>query len=73
MTSSTGGYLIPNIIIDGIKNGRVSRATLDAAVSRILRVKFSLGLFDHPFVDENLDQAVRRSQKHLDLSLKVAR
>ena len=62
-----------NAIIDGIKNGQVSRATLDAAVSRILRVKFLLGLFDHPFVDENLDQRVRRSQSHLDLSLEVAR
>ncbi len=62
-----------NAIIDGIKNGQVSQATLDAAVSRILRVKFLLGLFDHPFVDENLDKTVRRSQEHLDLSLEVAR
>src|SRR5260370_31499480 len=62
-----------NAIVDGIKNGQVSQATLDAAVSRILRVKFLLGLFDHPFVDESLDKTVRRSQAHLDLSLEVAR
>jgi beta-glucosidase len=62
-----------NAIIDGVKNGQVSQATLDAAVSRILRVKFLLGLFDHPFVDESLDAKVRRSQAHLDLSLEVAR
>jgi beta-glucosidase len=62
-----------NAIIDGVKNGQVSEAMLDAAVSRILRVKFLLGLFDHPFVDENLDETVRRSQEHLDLSLEVAR
>ena len=62
-----------NAIIDGVKNGQVSEATLDAAVSRILRVKFLLGLFDHPFIDENLDKSVRRSQDHLDLSLEVAR
>jgi len=62
-----------NAIIDGIKTGQVSQATLDAAVSRILRVKFLLGLFDHPFVDENLDKTVRRSREHLDLSLEVAR
>jgi len=36
-------------------------------------VKFLLGLFDHPLVDEALDQRVRRSQEHLDLSLEVAR
>ncbi|HXB60269.1 MAG TPA: glycoside hydrolase family 3 N-terminal domain-containing protein [Candidatus Acidoferrales bacterium] len=62
-----------NAIIDGVKNGQVSQATLDAAVSRILRVKFLLGLFDHPFVDANLDKSVRRSPEHLDLSLEVAR
>jgi beta-glucosidase len=62
-----------NAIIEGVKNGQVSQATLNAAVSRILRVKFLLGLFDHPFVDEALDAKVRRSQTHLDLSLEVAR
>ena len=60
-------------IIDGVKNGQVSEATLDAAVSDVLRVKFLLGLFDHPFVDENLDKTVRRSPEHLALSLEVAR
>lgn len=62
-----------NAIVNGVKNGQVSEATLDAAVSRILRVKFLLGLFDHPFVDANLDNSVRRSPEHLDLSLEVAR
>ena len=62
-----------NALIDGVKNGKVSEATLDAAVSRVLRVKFLLGLFDHPFIDETLDLNVRRSQEHLDLSLEVAR
>jgi beta-glucosidase len=62
-----------NALIEGVKDGQVSEATLDAAVGRILRVKFLLGLFDHPFVDESLDKSVRRSQAHLDLSLEVAR
>ncbi len=68
-----GHDVFQNAIIEGVKNGRVSQATLDAAVSRILRVKFLLGLFDHPFVDGSLDAKVRRSQEHLDLSLEVAR
>jgi beta-glucosidase len=62
-----------NAIIDGVKNGKVSEITLDAAVARILRVKFLLGLFDHPLVDANLDRSARRSQDHLALSLEVAR
>lgn len=62
-----------NALIEGVKNGQVSAATLDAAVARVLRVKFLLGLFDHPFIDEALDQTVRRAQAHLDLSLESAR
>jgi beta-glucosidase len=68
-----GHDLFQNAITDGVKNGQVSQATVDAAVSRILRVKFLLGLFDHPYVDETLEAKVRRSQPHLDLSLEVAR
>jgi beta-glucosidase len=60
-------------IIDGLKDGSLSANTLDQAVSRVLRAKFMLGLFDHPFVDESLDKTVRRSAQHLDLSLDVAR
>lgn len=35
-----------------LKEGQVSQATIDEAVRRILRVKFRLGLFEHPYVDE---------------------
>ena len=36
-----------------VKSGEVPPAALDQAVRRILRVKFALGLFEHPYVDEN--------------------
>ena len=62
-----------NAIIEGIKNGTVSATTLDAAVGRVLRLKFLLGLFDHPYIDETVDKTVRRSPEHLALSLDVAR
>ena len=35
-----------------VKGGQVSQAAIDEAVRRILRVKFALGLFDKPYVDE---------------------
>ncbi len=39
---------------EGIQSGRVSEKRLDEAVLRVLRLKFSRGLFDHPFLgDEN--------------------
>jgi len=36
-----------------VNAGIVPRARLDEAVRRVLRVKFALGLFDHPYVPEN--------------------
>ncbi|SDC83495.1 glycoside hydrolase family 3 C-terminal domain-containing protein [Niabella drilacis] len=33
-------------------DGRISRQRIDDAVARVLRAKFELGLFDHPYVDE---------------------
>ena len=37
---------------EAVKKGDVSPAVLDQSVSRILRLKFRMGLFDNPFVDE---------------------
>jgi beta-glucosidase len=59
-------------IVNGVKNGQISEATLNQAVARVLRVKFLLGLFDHPFVDEHLDATVRRSQSQANLALESA-
>lgn len=35
-----------------VKSGEVPEAAVDEAVRRILRVKFALGLFEHPYTDE---------------------
>jgi beta-glucosidase len=65
--------IFQNAIINGVKNGQVTEGTLNQAVARVLRVKFMLGLFDHPFIDESLDATVRRSQQQADLALESAR
>ncbi len=36
-----------------VRNNVVPESTVDEAVRRVLRVKFALGIFDHPYVDEN--------------------
>jgi beta-glucosidase len=36
-----------------VRNNVVPESTVDEAVRRVLRVKFALGLFDHPYVDED--------------------
>ncbi|MDQ1639248.1 MAG: beta-glucosidase [Pyrinomonadaceae bacterium] len=35
-----------------LQQGKVSQATIDEAVRRVLRIKFRLGLFEHPYTDE---------------------
>lgn len=35
-----------------VRSGRVPQSAIDDSVRRILRVKFALGLFDHPYADE---------------------
>lgn len=35
-----------------VRSGEVPEAAVDEAVRRVLRVKFALGLFDHPYTDE---------------------
>ena len=61
-----------NAIINGIKDGSLSSTALDRAVSDVLRVKFELGLFDHPFIDPTLNSRQHRSQQHLDISYESA-
>lgn len=62
-----------NAIASGVKDRTLSTDALDRAVSSVLRAKFALGLFDHPFTDTSLTAAVKRSSQHLDLSLQSAR
>lgn len=60
-------------IVSAVKDGQLPMATLDRAVSRVLRVKFLLGLFENPYTDETLDGRVRRCKAHADLALDMAR
>ena len=39
-----------------VKSGEATQAELDEAVRHVLRVKLALGLFEHPFVDEDAAQ-----------------
>lgn len=46
---------------------------LDLAVSRILRAKFKLGLFENPYVEVPRATRVIGSREHRQLSLETAR
>jgi beta-glucosidase len=60
-------------LIDCFHKGSLPEADLDRAVRSVLRIKFQLGLFDHPLVDPALRQAAYRSPEHLAVSLHSAR
>ena len=47
------GEGFPTLLAD-VKAGRVAQAQIDQAVARVLRAKFQLGLFEHPYADPNL-------------------
>ena len=50
---SSAGKAARNMVVELVKTGRLSEARLDQSVRRLLRLKFQLGLFDNPFVDES--------------------
>lgn len=55
-----------------VNNGDIPESRVDEAVRRILRVKFALGLFEHPMPDVKY-QATVRSREHLDLARQAVR
>ncbi|MBP2702528.1 glycoside hydrolase family 3 C-terminal domain-containing protein [Microbispora sp. RL4-1S] len=53
--------------------GEVGEEKLDEAVSRVLRHKFELGLFEDPYVDEGAVAAVVNAERHREVALETAR
>ncbi|XP_062095844.1 uncharacterized protein LOC133801615 isoform X1 [Humulus lupulus] len=62
--------------IDGltfqVKNKIIPMSRIDDAVERILRVKFTMGLFENPFADRNLVNELG-SQEHRELAREAVR
>ena len=57
-----GGENCPELIVNLVKNGKLTEGRIDVSVRRLLRQKFQLGLFDNPFIDvEKATQIVGRA------------
>jgi beta-glucosidase len=56
-----------------VQRGLIPEAQLDAAVSRVLRAKFELGLFEHPYGDPDAAAAANGSTAHRALARQAAR
>jgi beta-glucosidase len=55
-----------------VKRGDVSMSRIDDAVSRILRAKFTLGLFEHPYADPEAFKRIG-SPEHRELAREAVR
>ncbi|KAJ5623204.1 hypothetical protein N7490_011809 [Penicillium lividum] len=47
-----GGESVPELVIQLVEQGLIPESRIDESVTRLMREKFVLGLFDNPFVDE---------------------
>jgi beta-glucosidase len=50
--SDMEGHLYGTVIAEQVRSGRIPESVVDEAARRVLRVKFALGLFDHPYAAE---------------------
>ncbi|HEX4372768.1 MAG TPA: glycoside hydrolase family 3 N-terminal domain-containing protein, partial [Puia sp.] len=46
-----GGENIPEVIVQLVKEGKLTEKRINESVKRLLRQKFELGLFDDPYID----------------------
>ena len=51
-----------------VADGALDEAVVDEAVRRVLRAKFALGLFEHPYVDADATEAVKADPAHRDVA-----
>ncbi|KZV18560.1 lysosomal beta glucosidase-like [Dorcoceras hygrometricum] len=61
-----------DILMSHVKNNRIPMGRIDDAVRRILRVKFTAGLFENPMADYSFAQYLG-SQAHRDLAREAVR
>ncbi|WP_341833054.1 glycoside hydrolase family 3 N-terminal domain-containing protein [Sphingobacterium thalpophilum] len=60
-------------LLKAVQQGLVEPAVLDTAVAHVLRMKFNLGLFDHPYVDEKLVAQKVATAQNKTVARQVAR
>jgi beta-glucosidase len=45
-------------------DGSIKQSVIDSAVARVLRVKFELGLFEHPYINANNEEQFNAAEHH---------
>ncbi|GAB3812751.1 glycoside hydrolase family 3 N-terminal domain-containing protein [Tessaracoccus terricola] len=66
-----GGEECTDLLLGLVDSGRVGRERLEASARRLLRVKFELGLFDDPFVDEDAAPSLVGTPEAVELGVRT--
>lgn len=61
-----------NTLVQSVKDGAIKESMIDELVKEILRVKFQLGLFEHPYTEET-KQSNLLAPDHLEAARQLAR
>ena len=67
-----GGYNYGGFLKEALQRGLVTEADIDRAVRHVLQLKFDLGLFDNPYVDEALAETEVGTKENAQLTKQVA-
>ena len=67
-----GGYNYGGFLKEALQRGLVTEADIDRAVRHVLQLKFDHGLFDNPYVDEDLAEAEVGTAENVQCAKQVA-
>ena len=62
-----------NFLPELLQQGKIKHEDIDNAVALALKLKFELGLFENPYIDENDAIAVSKKPEHKKIALQSAR
>ena len=61
-----------SLLKESLEAGRISMKDHDRAAGRVLKLKFDMGLFDHPYIDESLPARTVRTPGNIAIARKAA-
>lgn len=67
-----GGYNYGGFLKEALRRRLITEMEIDHAVRRVLQLKYDLGLFDHPYVDEDLADSQVGTPEHAEVAKQVA-
>ena len=68
-----GGEACTDLLLSLVQSGSISEARLDTSCRRVLKLKFELGLFDNPYVDEAKALTICNRQDFIEAGEEVMR